>query len=151
VIVVFHPLKSARGGARRHQKEFAEQQMSKAVEEAQKMVRLMINRESRGPGDRVNAMRRLAQRYKLSFNLFWSLSYRPPADLMCGVFDKLKGAYEDELRRAVSVLDHERKLIEEREIRTNTRIGEALLGVADLLAGQESETVTRRRARNDNQ
>lgn len=124
--------------------------MSRAVEEAQKMVRLMINRESRGPGDRVNAMRRLSQRHKLSFNLFWSLSYRPPGDLMCSVFDKLKGAYEDELRRAVSVLDQERKLIEERENKPG-RIGEALLGVADLLAGQESETVTRRRARNDNQ
>lgn len=120
--------------------------MSKAIEEAQKMVRLMINRESRGPGDRVNAMRRLATRYGLTFNLFWSLTYRPPNDLMCSVYEKIRTAYESELRRAVSVLDHERKLAEAR----NTRIGEALVSVADLLAGEEVKTVARRGARNDN-
>lgn len=119
--------------------------MSKAIEEAQKMVRLMINRESRGPGDRVNAMRRLATRYGLTFNTFWSLTYRPPNDLMCSVYEKIRAAYENELRRAVSVLDHERKLAEEK-----TRIGEALVSVADLLAGEEVKTVARRGARNDN-
>lgn len=105
--------------------------MSNAVDIAQKWVREMINRESRGPGDRVNAMRRISERNRLSYNLLWSLLYRPPNDLMVSVYERLGAVYENELRRAVTALDQERKLYE-----SKCRISKNLVRVSDFIAGK---------------
>ena len=107
--------------------------MSKAVEMAQDWVKLMVQRESRGAGDRINAMRRLSNRYGIPYSTLWSLSYRQPRDLWVSVYVKLEAAYHAEIRRAVSVLEHERALYEAR-----TKIGESLVGLADLLEREET-------------
>lgn len=106
--------------------------MSLAVETAQKWVREMINRESRGPGDRVNAMRRISERNSISYNLLWSLLYRPPNDLLVSVYERLGAVYELELRRAVTALDQERKLYEAR-----SRVSQNLVSIADFVAGKK--------------
>lgn len=115
-------------------------QDTSAVDLAREWARLMINRESRGPGDRTNAMRRIAKRNGLSFNLLWSLIYRPPSDMFCGVFDKLEKAYENELRRTADLLEHERKTIDPK-----TAVGKTLVGLSDRLAGSQNETLNQRR------
>lgn len=107
--------------------------MSKAVETAQDWVKLMVQRESRGAGDRINAMRRLANRYGVPYSTIWNLTYRPPRDLWVTVYEKLEAAYHAEIRRAVSVLEHERALYEAR-----TKVGEGLVSVADLLDREET-------------
>ncbi len=106
--------------------------MSKAVETAQEWVKLMVKRESRGPGDRINAMRRLANRYGVPYSTFFNLVYRPPRDLWVSVYEKLEAAYESETRRAVTALEHERALYEAR-----TKFGAALSRAADSLAGED--------------
>ncbi|UOF79287.1 hypothetical protein [Caudoviricetes sp.] len=84
--------------------------MSKATDVAQKWVELMVSRETRKPGDTVNAMRRLSERYKIPYSLLFALKYRPPKDLWVSEYEKLEAAYHDSIRRAVTALDHERKL-----------------------------------------
>lgn len=106
--------------------------MSNAVDTAQKWVREMINRESRGPGDRVNAMRRISDRNSLSYNLLWSLLYRPPNDLLVSVYERLGAVYENELRRAVTALDQERKLYE-----SKCGVSKNLVRVSDFIAGKK--------------
>lgn len=86
--------------------------MSKATDVAQKWVESMVLRETRKPGDTVNAMRRLSERYKIPYSLLFSLKYRPPKDLWVSEFEKLEAAYNDSIRRAVTALDQERKLTE---------------------------------------
>lgn len=107
--------------------------MSKAVETAQDWVKLMVQRESRGAGDRINAMRRLANRYGLPYSTIWNLAYRPPRDLYVSIYEKIEAAYACETRRAVTALEHERAFYEAR-----TKVGESLVGLADLLDREET-------------
>lgn len=106
--------------------------MSKAVETAQEWVRLMVKRESRGPGDRINAMRRLANRYGVPYSTFFNLVYRPPRDLWVSVYEKLEAAYDAEIKKQQSLLEHERVLYEAR-----TKFGAALSRAADSLVRED--------------
>lgn len=106
--------------------------MSKAVETAQDWVKLMVQRESRGAGDRINAMRRLANRYGVPYSTMWGLIYRPPRDLWVTVYEKLEAAYESELKKQQSLLEHERVLYEAR-----TKFGAALSRAADSLVRED--------------
>ena len=67
----------------------------------------MVARESRGPGDTENAMRRLEARYGVPWRVFWTLRYRPPPDILCGVFEKIQAAYRAEVERQLRQLRHE--------------------------------------------
>ena len=106
--------------------------MSKAVEVAQEWVKFMIQHESKGAGDTINAMRRLSQRHKIPYSTMWSLKYKPPADLFVTIFEKLKDAYENEIARAEKSIEHERKLSE-----AKNRFGKAIYRVGDVLAGKQ--------------
>jgi hypothetical protein len=81
--------------------------MSAAVIEAQRLANELIRFESRGAGDTENAMRRLANRYGLSWRVFWSLRYRPQKDVSVGVFEKLREAHAAECRRQLERMAHE--------------------------------------------
>lgn len=81
-----------------------------AAAEVQDITRELIRWESRGPGDTLNAMRRLAVRYGVPFSFFWSWRYRPPADLLTGTWRRLLEIRDAELRRQEALLQHERLL-----------------------------------------
>lgn len=67
----------------------------------------LIRRETRGPGDQENAMRRLEARYGISWRTFWSLKYRPPSDVLTGIYFRLRDAYQSECERQMRLLEHE--------------------------------------------
>ena len=82
------------------------------VATAAKIARRMVQAESRGPGDTINAMRRMSARYGLSFNFLWSLRYRPPADILMRPYRLLISAYEAERERQMRRLEHDILLTE---------------------------------------
>lgn len=110
--------------------------MSKAVEEATKWIKAMIHRESRGPGDRINAMRRISNRYGVPYNLMWSCLYRPPKDLYVSMHEKLLNAYEAELNKGLNSLLHERRLTN-----AKSELGKRLVRTADFMAGAGTEAL----------
>lgn len=81
--------------------------MVDGVTDARTWANELIRRESRGPGDMENAMRRLENRYGVPWRVFWKLRYRPPSDIMAGVYFQLKEAYERECTRQRGLLQHE--------------------------------------------
>ncbi len=86
-----------------------EGQMSDAVyvDEAAHLARNLVSRESRGPGDTENAMRRLEARYGLSYQGLWALRYRKPKALLVDVDRRLHAANEHETQRQMRRLQHE--------------------------------------------
>jgi hypothetical protein len=80
----------------------------------------LIRRESRGPGDMENAMRRLGNRYGIPWRTFWTLKYRPPADVFVSVYLSLKRAYEAECLRQERLLAHERSIAEAKILNIET-------------------------------
>lgn len=93
----------------------------------------MLRRESRGPGDLPNAMRRLGRRYDISWRLFWSLRYRPPPDVFVGVFRKLQAAYMAEIERQQRLLRNELEItrLKAGAFHPAVRAAEALVGEDD--------------------
>ena len=82
------------------------------VSEAKEWASHMVLREMRSPGDLENAMRRLESRYGIPWRTFWNLRYRPPADILVGVWRQLHSAYEAECQRQERLLAHERHIAE---------------------------------------
>ena len=82
------------------------------VSEAKEWASHMVVREMRSPGDMENAMHRLETRYGIPWRTFWNLRYRPPADVLVGVWRQLKAAYELECERQERLLAHERHVAE---------------------------------------
>jgi len=77
------------------------------VEQASAWSNDLIARESRGPGDMPNAMRRLARRYGLHYGTLRSLRYRLPKSITASAFAALRAAYEAECQRQIRKLEHE--------------------------------------------
>jgi len=90
--------------------------------QAQTWANAMVMREMRTPGDLLNSMHRLEARYGIPWRLFFNLRYRPPSDVVVGVYRQLKLAYEAECNRQERLLAHER------------HVAEALLSSAETLA-----------------
>ena len=85
----------------------------------------MVLREMRSPGDMENAMRRLESRYGIPWRVFWNLRYRPPADILVGVWRQLKSAYEFECDRQERLIAHERRIAEAKVLAFETLGGTA--------------------------
>lgn len=79
--------------------------------EARRIVNELLHMESRGPGDMESAMRRLANRYGLPWRVFWTVKYRQPRDLLCGVMAKLREAHAAECQRQMERLKHELEIV----------------------------------------
>lgn len=86
-----------------------EDQMSDAsfVDDAAYWAKHLTLRESRGPGDTGNAMRRLESRYGVPYSALWSLRYRRPKDIVTSVYMRLRAAYEAECERQMRLLQIE--------------------------------------------
>lgn len=67
----------------------------------------LVRRESKGPGDYENAMRRLEARYGIPWQTFWRLRHRPPKDIFISIYVRLQAAYMAECERQMRLLKHE--------------------------------------------
>lgn len=76
----------------------------------------LVRRESRGPGDSENAMRRLEARYGISWRTFWQLRYRPPTDVFVSVYQRLHAAYLADCERQERLLRHEIELVKAKRL-----------------------------------
>lgn len=78
------------------------------VADARGWASALLAREHRGPGDTLDAaMWRAEQRWGIERSIFWALRYRPPKDIVVGVYMRLKAAYESECEKQEARLAHE--------------------------------------------
>ena len=98
------------------------------VDDARRMARDLIARETKGSGDLENAMRRLETRYGVPYGFLWNLRYRPPKDLLMGLFLRLQEAYEQQLGEQIKRLEHERSITE-----AKGRIAQGFVAAANAL------------------
>jgi hypothetical protein len=110
-----------------------EKAMPSAIADAREWAKFLVHRESRGPGDRENAMERVARRHGLTRGLLWSLLYRPPKDMLVSKFMSLQAAYIAECERQENALRHERQITEAKSL-----LSKALVRAADFVAGEEN-------------
>lgn len=82
---------SEKSSCDRSKPALSEAQVSDAyLVSAKEWAEFLIKRETRGPGDYDNAMRRV---HKVPYSLLWSLIYRPPKDIGVRKFLQLRNAY----------------------------------------------------------
>jgi hypothetical protein len=110
-----------------------EQKMPSAVACAQEWAKAIVQRESRGPGDLENAMRRIERRYGVPYSVLWACRYRPPKDMQVSVWLKLQAAYVAECERQERLLKHERETVE-----ATNAVSSALLRAAARVAGENN-------------
>lgn len=77
------------------------------VDDARSWAQELVRRESRGPGDQENAMRRLGTRHGIPWRVFWKLKYRPPQDIFISTYNRLHAAYRAECERQLRLLKHD--------------------------------------------
>lgn len=106
--------------------------MTAYVEDARRMASDLIARETKGSGDLDNAMRRLETRYGIPYGFLWNLRYRPPKDLLMGLFLRLQDAYQQQLNEQIKRLEHERSITE-----AKGRIAQGLVAAATALDRKE--------------
>jgi hypothetical protein len=105
------------------------------VADARQWAGALVAREHRGPGDTVDAaMWRAEQRYGIERSTFWSLRYRPPKDIVVGVYMRLKAAYESEVARQEARLAHELLLAKAAGLDANNS---TVVAQAEAFLGQE--------------
>ena len=93
------------------QKSFEDRAMSEAyVDRAALWTRELVHKESRGPGDLQNAMRRVSRRHGIPHATIWALRYRRPKDLLISVFTAIQQAYVAECARQARALEQEIQL-----------------------------------------
>ena len=111
------------------------EQIREPVDEAAKWASSMTRSESRGPGDYVPAMERVARKVGVSQSLIWSLHYRKPKDIWTKAYLKLKAAYEQERRRQLG------KLVNEMRDAKKSGADPALVREVLALAGLQKEDI----------
>jgi len=79
------------------------------VDEATSWAKKTVRRESRGPGDYANAMRRIADRYGIPYAALWRLHYKRPKSVVTEIYFALQAAYEAERQRQLKLLKNENK------------------------------------------
>lgn len=80
--------------------------------QAQAWANALVMREMKTPGDLINSMHRLERRYGIPWRTFFNLRYRPPSDVLVGVYRQLHAAYQNECERQEKLLAHERHVAE---------------------------------------
>lgn len=77
------------------------------VNNAQEWANELVRRESRGPGDYENAMRRLESRYGIPWQTLWRLRHGRLKDVYVSIYVRLQSAYQAECERQMRLLAHE--------------------------------------------
>ena len=91
-------------------KSGGEKNMSTFVSNARDWANELILRESRGPGDLDNAMRRLEARYGISANTFWRLRHDRIKDIYVSTYTRLQAAYLAECDRQVRIIKQQAEI-----------------------------------------
>lgn len=104
------------------------------VEEAAKMSRDLVNRESRGAGDTDNAMRRVERKWGVPYSLLWGLRYRRPKDITVGNWLSVRQAWEAQREEQIKRFEHERAITQ-----AKGWLSTALVSAADALAGAQDK------------
>ncbi|MGX5719896.1 hypothetical protein [Shinella zoogloeoides] len=81
--------------------------MKNLDEEARRYARLMVERESRGNGDQINALERVARRCHMSARALRRLIIGETKDPSIRVFAAVRAAYLDGLARQIAELQSE--------------------------------------------
>lgn len=102
------------------------------IDRARGMAAALISAESRGPGDTINAMRRIARRDGIPYAALWALRYKPPKDIYASIWVKLTAAHEAMCERQLQKYTHERIKFGA----DTTGLSAALVSAADALAGK---------------
>lgn len=101
-----------------------------SVEAATDYVRTMVQRESHGPGDLDNAMRRLEAKYGLPFWTLWHLRKGKAKTVEASLLARIRGAYLDMCQRQASNLLHEIEIEMAAGDDTDLDLAEALRALA---------------------
>ena len=104
------------------------------IETASDMAKSLVNRETRGPGDLDNAMRRVETKYGVPYATLWALRYRKPKDIMISAFMRITEAYEAQRLEQIRRFEHEKSITE-----IKGRVSSALVRAGDALAGAETQ------------
>lgn len=111
------------------------------VSDAQERVKKMIRRESRGPGDTLNAMRRIADDMGLSYGEVWKLRYRPGKSIDAHIYAAVFDGYERQRAQQAALFAAERSDAspESFAARLLVRAADALVGAGDRSPLREEE------------
>lgn len=80
------------------------------VSNARDWANALIQRESRGPGDLDNSMRRLEARYGISANTFWRLRHGRVKEIYASTYTRLQAAYLAECDRQVRIIKQQAEI-----------------------------------------
>lgn len=103
------------------------------VSNAQEWANELIRRESRGPGDYENAMRRLESRYGIPWQTFWRLRHGRLKDIYVSIYVRLQAAYQAECERQMRLLAHDIEIAKAKGLADTSafRAASALMGTVE--------------------
>lgn len=102
--------------------------VSNATEWANELVR----RESRGPGDYENAMRRLEKRYNIPWQILWRLRHGRIKDIYVSLYVRLQAAYQAECERQMRLLAHEIEIAKAKGLAASPAVAKAVALVGKM-------------------
>jgi hypothetical protein len=109
-----------------------------SVEAATGYVRTMVQRESHGPGDLDNAMRRIEAKYGLPFWTIWHLRKGKAKTVEASMLARIRGAYLDMCQRQASNLLHEIEIEAAAGDDTDLDLAEALRALATKIEARKA-------------
>jgi hypothetical protein len=109
-----------------------------SAEAATDLVRTMVQRESRGPGDIDNAMRRLEARYGLPFWSIWHLRKGKAKTVEATLLGRIRAAYLDMCAKQASNLLHEIEVEAATGDDTDLDLAEALRALATKIEARKA-------------
>lgn len=95
------------------------------VSNAQDWANELVRRESRGPGDYENAMRRLESRYGIPWQTFWRLRHGRLKDIYVSIYVRLQAAYQAECERQMRLLAHEIEIAKAKGLSHSSSVAKA--------------------------
>jgi hypothetical protein len=104
------------------------------VTNAQEWANELVRRESRGPGDYENAMRRLESRYGIPWQILWRLRHGRIKDVYVSIYVRLQAAYQAECERQMRLLAHEIEIAKAKGL-----AGSPAVAKAEALVGKMEE------------
>lgn len=105
------------------------------VSNAQSWANELVRRESRGPGDYENAMRRLESRYGIPWQTFWRLRHGRLKDVYVSIYVRLQGAYQAECERQIRLLAHEIEIAKAKGLSGSSVVAKAEAFVSEMEEG----------------
>lgn len=95
----------------------------------------LVRRESRGPGDYENAMRRLESRYGIPWQTLWRLRHGRLKDVYVSIYVRLQAAYQAECERQMRLLAHEIEIAKAKGL-----TGSPVVAKAEALVANKEDT-----------